>query len=403
MTYNNALKHINSLPEVIKGSSEILKQICSALGSPQKKLKTIKICGDAGKTSCAHMLMSVLSKSGYRVGYYCPSHSDDLRECIKIGEKDIQHTEFSQIAKRVFDALSATGTEDSISKDEITFIIALFYFAYSECDVVIIERKMSDDQTHFVNAPILSLITSVYNGISATASEALVPRGTKETVSCIQHKNVYDDISRICADVGCRLSLPLYSDLEVKKITLFNTHFTYRGNEYSLGTFSPCQLLNAITVIEAAHALARIGMNISDADISSGLSAARLPLMCQALAIEPTVIIATVTDERHLEALIASLAQVSGLLHNKIDVFTSPKTSVMTADLPTRLSSCALACETVVALDPSDKHSFNININDIIAPMLKSDNQDYAAIFIGDDEYVSELSEQIKKILSNIV
>ena len=290
-----------------------------------------------------------------------------------------------------------------ISAGDVTFIIALLYFASNGCDSVIIERRPSDGSAPLIESSEISVITSIYDGISPDALEELIPRGTKETVTCIQHKQTYGEISKACAEAGCRLSLPLYADLEIKKISLYNTRFTYRGSEYSLGAFSPCQLLNAITVIEAAHALARLGMSIPENAIASGLSNAHLPLMCQVLAIEPTIIVARVESDRQLEALIASLAQVCDLVHHKIDVFVSPENAGLTADLSSRLANCSIESDQPKVIDKSDLHEFNACLSSAIAPMIKGEDTKYAALFIGNSEYVSILASQIKKILGSFI
>ena len=401
MTYNNAVKRIQNLPKLSNGSEHI-KTVCSSLGSPQNNIKAIRICGDAGKTSCAQMLSSILSSGGYKVGYYRTGAFEDMRECIKIGEKEIPHAEFADIAKKIFDIAEITGCAENISRNDVMLIIALVYFSSLECDAVIFEHKWGDI-SHLAEAPILSVITSIFDLPSLSRFDELIPRGTKETVSCIQHKGIYEEISKACADNGCRLSLPLYAELEVKRITLFSTRFVYRGNEYSLGAFSPCQLLNAITVIEAAHALNRLGMDISHSDISSGISSAHLPLMCQVLAIEPTIIVATVSTERHLETLLASLAQVNELLHEKLEVFVSPDAASLSADLPSRLGSCSIACGTPKILDLPSSSSFKAQITDIISPIMKGEDTSYAALFIGDGKYIPELALQIKKNLGNII
>ena len=344
------------------------------------------------------MLTSIMTRSGYKVGLYSLSPSEDIRESIKIGSKEIPHAEFADIAKKVLDTAD-TCDDGNISSEEALLVIALVYFASNECDTVIFEQRISNSSISVLEAPILSVITSIFEDLPDAYSEELIPRGTKETVSCIQHKRVYESVSKKCAEVGCRLSLPLYADLEVKKISLFNTRFTYRATEYSLNAFSPCQLLNAITVIEAAHALIRLGINVSDDDIRAGISNAHLPLMCRVLAIEPTIIVATVENDRQLETLIASLAQVSELLHNKLEVFASPNTVSLIAELPSRLTSRAIECAMPQTLSEADSHEFAPQINRLISPIVNSDDTDYAAMFIGEKGYTHELEAQINKFL----
>ena len=397
MTYNNAVKHIRSLKSHSKSGGELARRLYSTAIATATETRYVSICGDAGKTSCARMLTSILSECGYKVGYYSYSAAAEPRERIKIKEKDIPHAEFAAIAKSILDTASG---DETLTENDIILAIALTYFSSNGCDAIIFERSLSEDAP-LIEPPVLSVITSVLDSFPSTYSEHIVPRGTKETVTSIQHKHVYGEISKTCANVGCRLSLPIYSDLEVNKITLFNTRFGYRGGEYSLKTFSPCQLLNAITVIEAAHALARIGMNITDGNIVKGLANSQLPLLCQAITIEPTLIVATVESPSELNALVASLAQVCELLHRRVTVFTSPAASELTADLPARLSTCSIECDRVLVLDSSNQHEFKEKVSNIVAPLSKEENKEYAAVFVGNREFISELDVQIKKTLGN--
>lgn len=403
MTYNNAVKQINSLPETSAGGTERLRQICAALGSPQKQIKSIQICGDAGKSSCAEMLGGVLSESGYKVGCHSLSYVSELRERITVGGKAIPHAAFADYAKRVLSLPTEAVGDAPLSQNEIIFIISLMYFADSGCDTVIFERQFTRADSSVLDAPILSIVTSVLDNVSSVPLRDVIHRGTRETVTCIQHKDVYTQISEACADVGCRLSMPIYAELEVRKISLFKTAFTYRGREYSIGGFSPCQLLNAITVIEAAHALARLGMNVSDEATVKGLDRAHLPITCRTLAIEPTIIVASVSNETHLEAFFASMAQVSDLITGKLSVYLSPDASCLGEQITSRLSSCLIGCDAPVTLPETQAPEFKMQIKGIAASITATEALSSAAVFIGSREYVAELTQQIQKDLGNIL
>ena len=68
MTYLNAKKYMISAPYSNgKGHSNIL-ELLDSLGSPQRRMKYLRLAGSNGKTVCAEMLTSVLIKGGYTVG-----------------------------------------------------------------------------------------------------------------------------------------------------------------------------------------------------------------------------------------------------------------------------------------------------------------------------------------------
>src|SRR5687768_10322561 len=58
--------------------------LCTALGNPQQKFKSIHIAGTNGKGSTSHMLAAVLQDAGYKTGLYTSPHLTDFRERIRI-------------------------------------------------------------------------------------------------------------------------------------------------------------------------------------------------------------------------------------------------------------------------------------------------------------------------------
>ena len=101
-----------------------MKEFCSYLNSPEKKIKTIHIAGTNGKGSTAHMISSVLQEAGYRIGLYTSPHLNDFRERIKINGSLIEKkyiTKFVQSNREYIDA-------NSLSFFEMTVGLAFSYF-----------------------------------------------------------------------------------------------------------------------------------------------------------------------------------------------------------------------------------------------------------------------------------
>ncbi|HRF18387.1 MAG TPA: hypothetical protein PK977_09465, partial [Chitinophagaceae bacterium] len=55
-------------------------ELCTFLGNPQKKFKSIHIAGTNGKGSVSHMLAAILQTAGYKTGLYTSPHLKDFRE-----------------------------------------------------------------------------------------------------------------------------------------------------------------------------------------------------------------------------------------------------------------------------------------------------------------------------------
>lgn len=132
--------------------------LCEYLGNPQNKIKTIHIAGTNGKGSTSHMLAAVFQQSGYSTGLYTSPHLKDFRERIKLNGEMIPQ-DF------VIDFVERTKTfSDEINPSffELTFVMALEYFARQKVDIAIIETGLGGrlDSTNVIT-PEVAIITNI--------------------------------------------------------------------------------------------------------------------------------------------------------------------------------------------------------------------------------------------------
>src|ERR1044071_3128169 len=59
-------------------------ELCSLLGNPENKFRSVHIAGTNGKGSTSHMIAAVLQTAGYKTGLYTSPHLLDFRERIRI-------------------------------------------------------------------------------------------------------------------------------------------------------------------------------------------------------------------------------------------------------------------------------------------------------------------------------
>ena len=59
-------------------------KLCTALGDPQLRFKSVHIAGTNGKGSTSHALAAVMQSAGYKTGLYTSPHLIDFRERIRI-------------------------------------------------------------------------------------------------------------------------------------------------------------------------------------------------------------------------------------------------------------------------------------------------------------------------------
>lgn len=132
--------------------------MCSKLGDPQNKFKTIHVAGTNGKGSTSHMLAAIFQQAGYKTGLYTSPHLKDFRERIRINGKMVPETfvtDFVNQQQGIIEELSP-------SFFEVTVAMAFSFFATEKVDIAIIEVGLGGrlDSTNIIT-PELSVITNI--------------------------------------------------------------------------------------------------------------------------------------------------------------------------------------------------------------------------------------------------
>ncbi len=142
---------------ITKDLSNTIK-LCSLLGNPQERFKSIHIAGTNGKGSTSHMLAAIFQASGYKTGLYTSPHLKDFRERIKVNGKMIPEDAVVQFTERIKSFISETAP----SFFEITVGMAFDFFAEEKVDIAIIEVGLGGrlDSTNLIH-PELSIITNI--------------------------------------------------------------------------------------------------------------------------------------------------------------------------------------------------------------------------------------------------
>jgi dihydrofolate synthase / folylpolyglutamate synthase len=133
-------------------------KMCELAGNPELNLKYVHVAGTNGKGSVCHLIASVLQEQGYKVGLYTSPHLKDFRERIRVNGDKVPETwivEFVNHFKKHWEEIEP-------SFFEITFLMALEYFNFSEVDIAIMETGMGGrlDSTNVI-LPEISVITNI--------------------------------------------------------------------------------------------------------------------------------------------------------------------------------------------------------------------------------------------------
>ena len=135
-----------------------IRKLCTALGEPHTKFKSIHVGGTNGKGSVSHMLAALYQTAGYKTGLHTSPHLYDFRERIKVNGEMIPEADVVEFVERLIPRIE----EIKPSFFEITVAMTFEYFARQKVDVAIIEVGLGGrlDSTNIIT-PELSVITNI--------------------------------------------------------------------------------------------------------------------------------------------------------------------------------------------------------------------------------------------------
>lgn len=310
MTYLNAKKYMISAPYSNgKGHSNIL-ELLDSLGSPQRRMKYLRLAGSNGKTVCAEMLTSVLIKGGYTVGCLRMPLREEPTDNVCIGNKCLSMDQFAQYTSAI-KRLSA-GLDFIPTQSELLLSVALLAFKDAGCDICIIESDhFGEDPSRFLPPPFAAVICGTIPSDDTeqiTRIRSYICRGIEEIVSAPQNSEAYSIISDTCYSVNCRLTLPTRNAISIDKLTFRGSEFHYKNVKYTLSLSGRFQISNAVLVIETLEMLARKGFSISVDNINAGLSNLRIPAKFETVSLFPLIIVDSTHTPVAIETVCDSLS-----------------------------------------------------------------------------------------------
>ena len=164
MNYKDCIDWLYSFEKFgIKLGLDRIKFICNKLGNPQKGYKIIHVGGTNGKGSVCHILQSVLTKNGYKVGLYTSPHLQRFSERFIIDGVEITNKDvvllIQKIKPIIKDMIMSNNTPTFF---EIATAMAFQYFKDKAVDYAVIEVGLGGrfDATNIVE-PALAIITNV--------------------------------------------------------------------------------------------------------------------------------------------------------------------------------------------------------------------------------------------------
>lgn len=303
MTYKESLNYIkeNSKNKIIPGL-ENMEKLCSLLGDPERKIKTIHIAGTNGKGSVGAFIEEGLIKNGYNVGRYTSPAVLNYRDILTYNKKRISEEEFASVTSEVKSILENSDCKPTVF--ELETAIAFYWLSKKNCDFAIIETGMGGrlDATN-VTDKILAVITPVSvdhtkflgNTIEEIASEKAGI--IKDTAVSAQQEPSVKEVLRAKSNDITFASTPeniIYSNDK----TTFD-YKSYKNVEITmLGKF---QAENACLAIEVFEKLNKMGYNITN--IENSLINAQWHCRFEKISSDPLIIIDGAHNPHGVKAL----------------------------------------------------------------------------------------------------
>ena len=247
-----------------------IKAVLALLGNPQNKLKIIHIAGTNGKGSVCAMLNQILISAGFKVGLYTSPHLIKYNERIKINNNNISDDDFYELVLKITEI--AEKNDIYLTEFEILTAVMYKYFADNNVDYAVIEVGLGGrfDATNIIEAPILSIITSISFDHTERLGDTIEKIAFEKAGIIKENCPVIIDKKNLGAKIIEKISKEKNSKICYPK----NTKIVYNGKNYikydktlyEFGLLGKYQSKNGALAICAAKML-----NLEESFIKNGL------------------------------------------------------------------------------------------------------------------------------------
>ena len=318
--------------------SRIKKLLC-LLGVPEAGMKVIHIAGSNGKGMVASLTASILKEAGYKVGLYTSPHINDLRERIRLLDKNagaqldgcifgdaITREDICIMVDKLHSAVSGLCLEEG--EDRPTFFevytgLALSYFYLKGVDFVVLETGLGGrlDATNAVSSMVAAItpISMEHAGIlGETLNEiayekaAIIKDSQQAVVVCPQEPEAMKVIISRCSKFGIK-PLVVGRDMKYDVLsagidgTVFNLINAQGNKAYAsvrLSVPGIHQVANAASAVGIIEQVRQTGMVIDDEAVYNGILSLSWPCRFELISNKPCLIL----DGGHNKAAAEALA-----------------------------------------------------------------------------------------------
>ncbi|MBW2091612.1 MAG: bifunctional folylpolyglutamate synthase/dihydrofolate synthase [Deltaproteobacteria bacterium] len=316
MDYKKTLDFLFSLQKFgIKFGLSSTKNLLDRLDRPDLNLAYLHLAGTNGKGSVGATVTNILTRAGYKVGFYSSPHLVTFRERYLIGREMISRGDVVRLAQKVREVMTP---EEPPTFFEFVTAMAFCYFAQEKFDLAVLETGMGGrlDATNVVK-PLVGVITNIAvehtEFLGRTLAEiarekAGIIKPGLAVVTGEKRKSVREIFARIAQERGAELFV-LGQDFRVRNRK--EGGFDYYGlkqnlRKLELNLLGSHQVRNAALSLAALELLAEKGFKFAEQDIRAGLVSVFWPGRVEIFPGPPDLML----DGAHNPAAAATLAKL---------------------------------------------------------------------------------------------
>ena len=322
MTYEEALAYISTVSS--RGSTPGLGRIrtlMAGLGNVQNGLKCIHLAGTNGKGSTSCMLSHILMAAGYKTGLFVSPFIIRFNERMQVNGQHIPDDKLAEIVERV--SRVADTMDEALTEFELITAAAFVWFAEEQCDIVVLETGLGGrlDATNIIETNECAVITNIgidhtdYLGTTPAEiayEKACILKEGRPVVAYASDKEALDVIISYAVSHNNPTSVTDFAAIEPVSADLTGQRFRYKGKEYGIRLLGAHQQRNGALVLETVEVLRKLGWNITDDSVISGMAEAQWPARFELLWEDPIVFVDGAHNMQGVESLCEAVKDYLG-------------------------------------------------------------------------------------------
>jgi len=304
-----------------------MRALLGALGSPERRFRSVHVAGTKGKGSTSAILHALALECGLRTGLYTSPHLVDIRERIRVGREDIPPEALRALladAQPHVDRMRAAG--DPPTFFEIFTALAFRHFADEAVDLAVVEVGLGGrlDATNVLR-PDVSIVTAISidhtHQLGGTleriaAEKAGIIKPGVPVVCQPQRPEAMAVVEKACRETGAPLvcvgrdvtyTWAPATGMGGIRLAVRTPHAEYA--DLFLPLLGGHQALNAATAIAAAERAPSLAECLAPERVRAGLRRVHWPGRMELVPGRPDMLLDGAHNRASMERLMEGLAQ----------------------------------------------------------------------------------------------